>query len=68
MPKLTRQQREFLAEVREAGYVLFATFPRCQRNKCGWRLVDLGLLVCEFGPRGSFLQTYCFMLPEEPAS
>jgi hypothetical protein len=64
--RLTRQQRAFYRELQEKGFVEHRTqFGRSQRNRCGWKLVELGHAVFDFGPRGSMLQTQGFLLPSD---
>lgn len=64
--RLTRQQRAFHQELQTKGFVAHRTrFGASQRNRCGWKLVELGAAVFDFGPRGSFLQTQGFMLPAD---
>lgn len=58
---LSGEQIEAALEIHETGYREFYMFPYAGRNKPAWKLVDMGLAIMDFGPRNSFLMTYCFM-------
>lgn len=59
---LSPKQREHAERMfGEAQEVPFYMFPYCGRNKASWKLVAMGLAEFDFGPRGAWLQTYCFM-------
>lgn len=62
-PRLTPAQRKELLLIHEHGFSFFPSrSPRgLTRYKPLWALVDMGLLTWGFGPKGSFLKTYCFM-------
>ena len=59
--KLTKQQNDVAKACFEEEYYPFRMFPRCGKNKPAWKLVEMGLFEFDFGPRGAWLQTYCFM-------
>lgn len=61
LAKLTKRQREVALTLFETGYVNYYTFPYGGRNKPCWALVNMGLAKMDFGPRGDWLQSYCFM-------
>lgn len=59
---LSKSQRRNAELMFESGSVPFRVGPgRMQRNRPLWHLVSLGLAEMEFGPRGSWLKSYCFM-------
>lgn len=65
MTKLTKGEKAFLDELYQTGFIEHAVrFGASQRNRCGWSLVEKDLVVFDFGPRGCFLKTQGFMLPE----
>lgn len=65
--KFTKQQREAALTLYEKGYGEYRLFPYCSRNKPYWHLVEIGIAVMDFGPRGSWLRTYYFLpLWEDP--
>lgn len=60
-PKLTKQQHNAAVCLFEKEYGPFLMFPKCGMNRPYWRLVEMGLAEFDFGPRNSWLSTYCFM-------
>lgn len=60
--KLTKSQRANAERIFERGFVdYYVGSGRMQRNWPCWNLVKMGLVIMDFGPRGSWLKTYVFM-------
>lgn len=60
-PKLTDAQYNAASIMFDGGSYNYYLFPFAGRNKPAWRLVEMGIATFDFGPRGSWLQSYCFM-------
>ncbi len=58
---LSPNQRKVAESLFHKGYYFYRTFPYGGKNKPAWKLCELGLAEWGIGPKGSFLQTYCFM-------
>lgn len=59
--RLTARQRYYAEQIFEKEYSAYNLFPWAARNRPKWKLVEMGLAEFDFGPRGSWLMTYCFM-------
>lgn len=59
--KLTKQQYKAAIIMFDSGSFEFYMFPFSNRNRPAWKLVEMGLAIHDFGPRGAWLITYCFM-------
>lgn len=58
---LSRKQREYAEYIFEFGYKSYNTFPYSAENRPCWHLVSMGIAIMDFGPSGSWLQSYSFM-------
>lgn len=58
---MTRAQKKWLKILRETGFVERGGWSRGQRNRPLRALVQMGLAVEDFGPKGSLLMVDGFM-------
>ena len=59
---VTFPQQRAITLVMNKGIAPHYGFPMCAMNRPLWMWVNRGYLEHDFGPKDSFLQTYCFML------
>ena len=61
---MTKGEQKALEQLKRDGFARHAQFPYGGRNRPYWSLVERGEAVFDFGPKGSWLKTQGFMLPE----
>lgn len=58
---LSRKQKEYLIKAHDNGFLFHKMFPYSAMNRPVWKLVEMELLIFDWGPRGSWLKEQLFL-------